>query len=222
MVFFKPEQIPIDTPGSKIFIDRIEADSKRIPVNGPRIELTEVNDTQLFVSSPYLGDRRNQQLYYMVSSDDKASVKHVWYPIENEQQSVHLNNLASGTYTLKLRKNGGFGPDSQRITTLTIVIPYAWYETWPFRIAVALLVLAGIYLYFKNRLKKADRLNKILESRVTERTRNLQDTLSVLKVSEQELLRQTRLQMRLIASISHDIRSPLQSAEPCRRSCGHF
>lgn len=213
MVFFKPEEIPIDTPGSKIFIDRIEADSKRIPVNGSRIELTEVNDIQVFVSSPYLGDRRNQQLYYMVSSDDKASAKHVWYPIENEQQSVLLNNLTSGTYTLKLRKNGGFGPESQRITTLTIVIPYAWYETWPFRIAAVLLVLAGIYIYFKNRLKQADRLNKILESRVSERTSNLQDTLSVLKVSEQELLRQTRLQMHLIASISHDIRSPLRSIE---------
>lgn len=213
MVFFKPEETPIDTPGSKIFIDRIEADSRKVPVNGSQIELTDVNDIQVFVSSPYLGDRRNQQLYYMVSSDDKASSKHIWYPIENEQQSVHLNNLSSGTYTLKLRKNGGFGPDSLQMTTLTIVIPYAWYETWPFRLLMITLVLAGIYFYFKSRLKKADRLNRILESRVSEKTRNLQDTLSVLKVSEQELLRQTRLQMHLIASISHDIRSPLRSIE---------
>ncbi|SEJ50590.1 Signal transduction histidine kinase [Dyadobacter sp. SG02] len=213
MVFFKPEETPIDTPDSKIFIDRIEADSRQIQARGSRIELSDVNNIQVFVSSPYLGDRRNQQLYYMVSSDDKASPKHVWYPIENEQQSVLLNNLSSGTYTLKLRKNGGFGPDSIRMTTLTIVIPYAWYETWPFRIALALLVLAGIYLYVKNRLKEADRQNKILESRVSERTRNLQDTLGVLKASEHELLRQTRLQMHLIASISHDIRSPLRSIE---------
>jgi signal transduction histidine kinase len=213
LVFFKPEQVPVDVPDSKIFIDRVEADSRRVPVNGSKIELADVNDIQVFVSSPYLGDRQNQQLYYTVSSDDRASTRHVWYPIENEQQSIHLNNLGSGTYTLKIRKNGGFGRNSQRLTTLTIVIPYAWYETWPFKVFVVIMALVAIYLYFKNRLRKADGLNKVLESRVSERTRNLQDTLGVLKNSEQELLRQTRLQMHLIASISHDIRSPLKSIE---------
>ncbi|WP_353717621.1 two-component regulator propeller domain-containing protein [Dyadobacter sp. 676] len=213
LVFFKPEQIPLDVPNSEIFIDRIEADSRLIPVSSSKIELADANDIKVFVSSPYLGDRRNQQLYYMVSLEAKASSKHIWHPIENEHQSIHLNNLASGTYTLKLRKNGGFGRESQKLRSLTIVIPYAWYETWPFKIFLAILMLVMIYLYFKNRLKKADGLNKILESRVQERTLKLEDTLGVLKNSEQELLRQTRLQMHLIASISHDIRSPLRAIE---------
>lgn len=213
LVFFKPEQIPVDVPDSKIFIDRIEANSKEIPVSGSKIELADISDIQVFVSSPYLGPRENQQLYYNVSSDRRDETTQIWHPIENDQQSIHLNNLESGTYTLKVRKNAGFGPNSERLATLTIVIPNPWYETWPFKAFVVILVLAATYLYFKNRLKKADNLNKILESRVQERTLNLQDTLGVLKTSEQELLRQTRLQMHLIASISHDIRSPLRSIE---------
>lgn len=213
LVFFKPEQTPVDVPDSKIFIDRVEADSRALPLSGSRIELTDISNVQVFVSSPYLGNRENQQLYYNVSSDRKTETRRIWYPIENEQQSIHLNNLESGTYTLKVRKNAGFGRNSEQLTTFTIIIPYAWYETWPFKLLIITLLLVGIYFYFKRRLKKADRLNRILESRVSEKTRNLQDTLSVLKGSEQELLRQTRLQMHLIASISHDIRSPLRSIE---------
>ncbi|SDE43519.1 Signal transduction histidine kinase [Dyadobacter soli] len=213
LVFFQPELTPLDLPDSQIFIDRIEVDSREIPVNGPKLELSDVSDMHVYVSSPYLGNRENQQLYYSVSSDRKANATPIWYPIENDQQSIHLNNLESGTYILKIRKNTGFGPKSEQLTSLTIVIPYAWYETWPFKLIVVTLVLVAIYFYFKTRLKKADRMNRILESRVSEKTRNLQDTLSVLKGSEQELLRQTRLQMHLIASISHDIRSPLRSIE---------
>lgn len=214
MVFFNPEQAPVDVPDSKIFIDRIESNSQNVPFSGTKIELpVTATDLKVFISSPYLGNRENQPLYYAVSSDRRTETRQIWFPIENEQQAIYLNNLESGTYTLKVRKNAGFGPNSERLTTLTIIIPYKWYETWPFKICAVILVLAGIYLYFKNRLKKADRLNKILESRVSERTRNLQDTLGVLKTSEHELLRQTRLQMHLIASISHDIRSPLKSIE---------
>ncbi|HWV30737.1 MAG TPA: HAMP domain-containing sensor histidine kinase, partial [Dyadobacter sp.] len=213
LVFFNPEKTPVDVPDSKIFIDRVEADSRVLLLSGSKIELTDISDVQVFVSSPYLGNRENQQLYYDVSSDRRTEARQIWYPIQNEQQSIHLNNLESGTYTLKVRKNAGFGANSEQLTTLTIVIPYAWYETWPFKLLVVTLALVGTYFYFKTRLKSADRMNKILESRVSEKTRNLQDTLSVLKVSEQELLRQTRLQMHLIACISHDIRSPLRSIE---------
>jgi signal transduction histidine kinase len=213
MVFFKPEQVPLDIPESKIFINRIEASFGEIPVNSSILELRDVSDLKVFVSSPYLGDRQNQQLFYTVSVEGRNALQQNWYRIENEQQSIHLNNLESGTYTLKIRKNGGFGRHSKRLTTLTIIIPYAWYETWPFKAIIVVLVLLVIYLYFKNRLKKADRVNRILESRVSEKTRDLQETLGVLKTSEQELLKQTRLQMHLIASISHDIRSPLRSIE---------
>lgn len=213
LVFFKPEQIPVDVPVSRIFIDRIEVNSANVPLTGSKIRLTGASDVRVFISSPYLGDRENQHLYYTILTGDQSDSQQTWFPIEKEQQSVLLNNLTSGTYMLKIRKNTGFGSKSEQMTTLTIVIPYAWYETWPFKILVITLALVAIYFYFKRRLKEADRLNKILESRVSEKTQNLQDTLSVLKTSEQELLRQTRLQMHLIASISHDIRSPLRAIE---------
>ncbi|SEJ50608.1 Signal transduction histidine kinase [Dyadobacter sp. SG02] len=214
MVFFKPEETPVDIPDSKIFIDRIESNSQDVPFTGTRIKLpVTATDLKVFISSPYLGNRENQQIYYAVSSDRRAETGQVWFPIENEQQSIHLNNLESGTYTLKIRKNAGYGRNAERLTTLTVMIPYKWYETWPFRIVVLLLAAVGFWMYFKNRLKKADRLNKILESRVSEKTHNLQETLTALEASEQELIKQIKLQMHLIGSISHDIRSPLRSIQ---------
>lgn len=213
LVFFNPELVPVDTPDSKIFIDRVEADSKKVQFSGSKIELSDASNIQVFVSSPYLGSRQNQQLYYSVSSDRTNETSPIWYPLENHQQSIHLNNLESGVYTLRIRKNAGFGASSERLTTLAIIIPYAWYEVWPFQILAVLLLLTAVYFYFRNRLSKADRLNNILESRVAERTHNLRVTLSALKDSEEELLKQTRVQTHLIASISHDIRSPLRAIE---------
>ncbi|MBO9616288.1 MAG: hypothetical protein J7619_26575 [Dyadobacter sp.] len=214
LVFFKPEQTPMDVPDSKIFIDRVESNSQNVPLTGNRIELpATATDLKVFISSPYLGNRENQQLFYAVSSDRRAETGQVWFPIENEQQSIHLNNLESGTYTLRIRKNAGFGSNAERLTTLTVLVPYEWYETWPFKMLMLVLAAVAVWVYFKNRLKKADRLNRVLESRVSEKTRDLQDTLSALKVSEQELIKQIRLQMHLIGSISHDIRSPLRSIQ---------
>ncbi len=211
LVFFRPEQTPVDVPDSKIFIDRIESNSQNVPMEGGQVKLpATATDLKVFISSPYLGNRENQQLYYAVTSDRRAETPQIWFPIENEQQSIHLNNLESGTYTLRIRKNGGFGSNSERLTSLTVTVPYEWYETWPFKVLMVILAAATLGIYFKSRLKKADKLNKVLESRVSEKTQNLQDTLNVLKISEQELIKQIRLQMHLIGSISHDIRSPLR------------
>ncbi|WP_176884943.1 two-component regulator propeller domain-containing protein [Dyadobacter soli] len=214
MVFFKPELMPVDIPDSRIIIDRIESNSQNIPFANTQIRLpVTATDLKVFISSPYLGNRENQLIYYSVSSDRRSETGQVWFPVENEQQSIHLNNLESGTYTLKIRKNAGYGRKAERLTTLTVIIPYKWYETWPFRVMVLLLAAVGFGMYFKKRLKKADRQNKILESRVSEKTQNLQETLTALEASEQELIKQIKLQMHLIGSISHDIRSPLRSIQ---------
>lgn len=211
LVFFQPEQTPIDVPDSKIFIDRVESNSQNVPMEGGQVKLpATATDLKVFISSPYLGNRENQQLYYAVTSDRRAETPQTWFPIENEQQSIHLNNLESGTYTLRIRKTGGFGSNSERLASLTVMVPYEWYETWPFKVLMVILATATLGVYFKSRLKKADKLNKVLESRVSEKTQNLQDTLNVLKISEQELVKQIRLQMHLIGAISHDIRSPLR------------
>lgn len=214
MVFFKPEQTPVDVPDAGIFIDRIESNSQHVPITGTKIRLpATATDLKVSISSPYLGNRENQLLYYSVSSDRRAETGQRWFPIENEQQSIHLNNLEGGTYTLKIRKNGGFGANAERLTTLIVIVPYQWYETWSFKVLVTLLAAVVFYMYFKKRLKKADRLNKVLESRVSEKTQNLQETLTALEASEQELIKQIKLQMHLIGSISHDIRSPLRSIQ---------
>lgn len=213
MVFFKPEQIPVDVPDSKIFIDRVESASGDVAIHNLEVELSDISDLKVYVVSPYRGNQQNQQLYYTVSAEGKDSLRQIWYPFENEQYFIHLNNLSSGNYLLKIRKNSGFGAYAQQITMLRIHIPHAWYETWVFKILVLLAAIATSFLYYKNRLKKITRLNRVLETRVTERTRDLQETVHVLKNSEAELHRQTRLQMHLIASISHDIRSPLRSIE---------
>ena len=61
----------------------------------------------------------------------------------------------------------------------------------------------------KQRMKVSEEQNKLLESVVRERTRTLENTLSSLRESESKLDNQVYLLSRLLASVTHDVASPL-------------
>jgi signal transduction histidine kinase len=62
----------------------------------------------------------------------------------------------------------------------------------------------------KQRIRISEEQNRLLESVVSERTRTLENTLSSLKKSESKLDNQVYLLSRLVASVTHDVSSPLK------------
>lgn len=88
---------------------------------------------------------------------------------------------------------------------------------------IALILIPVIYLVEKektllllnitherNLLKASRQQNAFLEKMVAERTHFLEQTLLTLESSQKELGKQLYIQSRLIASVTHDISSPLQ------------
>ena len=61
----------------------------------------------------------------------------------------------------------------------------------------------------RQRVKASEEQNKLLESVVSERTRTLENTVSSLRKSESRLDNQVYLLSRLVASVTHDVSSPL-------------
>ncbi|SEI50345.1 hypothetical protein SAMN05216327_10275 [Dyadobacter sp. SG02] len=124
---------------------------------------------------------------------------------------IHFANLPSGSHTLYLKKQAGFGAKSLVTYKFTIDIEKAWYETylaWAGAAAVMLiLILAAIRFQNRRLIKK----NQVLEEAISKRTRSLNETMEALQDSEEQLFKQVKIQQRMIASITHDVKTPLKA-----------
>lgn len=195
-----------EVPSLNLFIDRIEIDGQSIPL-ADTISLDKHFDFfRLFITTPYFGNPYNRHLDFSLVKDGSAGN---WLPLDADG-TIKLSSLASGNYEIRIRKANGFGNNNHLVKRVLLMVPLAFYETAWFRLLVAFLIIGGLILYMRIKLHYIRRKNAQLEEKIDERTRALQATLSELKQSEESMRRQTRMQERLIAAITHDIKTPLK------------
>lgn len=206
LVMFRPEANNMELPDKGIFIDRIEVDGKQVPRQDTFVLDKEFDLFKLYVSTPYFGNPYNLRLEYALN---KHAEKIVWNKIGSDG-SISLASLPSGTYQLQVRKLNGFGNNNYCYQNVILTIPLAYYETWWFKTCMVVLGLLCIWGYTRFRLRYIKHKNKMLETRIDERTTALKATLSELQTSEEALRKQTHIQERLITAITHDIKSPLR------------
>lgn len=183
-----------------------------------------------FSALDYQDPQRNQ-FQYQLEGIDKSWV------IANERNSAFYANLPVGTYPLWLKASNNHGVFSEPVKVATLnVMPHWWQQSWVVYslIALASLLLWLMHLYRLRHVRQINRLlqaaveNKakaqtVLETRVTERTRALEEssvTLSLrtrqlersldeLAKTNQELKRLDTLKDEFIATVSHELRTPL-------------
>jgi signal transduction histidine kinase len=208
LVWFVPEHIKPELPGGQIFIDNLDINGKALTSNQKQISVpASASEVDLKVSTPYFGDRYNLKMSYRAFRDGT--------PISNwkefdENTAISMPFLAGGEYTVNVRKLNGFGPNNYIYNRLTISVKKQWFETWWFKVIFVLGILALFYFILRLRIRAVKNQNQLLESKVKERTLDLEQTLRVLNNSEKELAQQVRLHIHLLASISHDIRTPVR------------
>ena len=84
------------------------------------------------------------------------------------------------TFIVKASINNTLNNDNTASIHLTIVPEF--FKTWWFRISVGFGILFLVVLVFRLRTRAIQKHNKILESRVVERTKDLDKTISDLNV----------------------------------------
>ena len=206
LVWGHPDRVRIEVPDHDLYFDDLEIDGKRLPSSDTMSLKDHFDLLKLQVTTPYFGHPYNVRLDYALVRNNEEPV---WQRIDGNR-TITLSAISSGNYQLLVRKLNGFGEESISIKSIAITIPLAFYETWWFRVLSGLLIIAGLWLYTRFRFEYIKRKNKLLEVRIDERTQALQNTLNDLRLSEESLRRQTRLQDRLITAITHDIKSPLK------------
>jgi signal transduction histidine kinase len=211
LVWFKPDQIDSNLPGNKLIFDRLDLQGKIKLVSSDTVNLS-VNPRNIgfHITVPYFGDRNNLHLSYALLPVHETPSASDWTVLKSTDPVIRFSGLDYGAYTLTVKKVNGFGKDNYSVKRITIIVPPNWYETWWLRSLIVVCCLVGIYVYILFRTRYLKEKNSELEMQVERRTNSLQETLIALQASEKELNRQIHIQTRLIASISHDIRTPLK------------
>lgn len=138
-----------------------------VPISG-RLELSHRENylTIEFAALDYLNPRRNSYAY-MLEGLDKS-----WIYAGN-RNLVSYSSLRGGQYTFRVKGTNSDGLWNDTGVSLSIYIrPPFWQESW-FYTLLLVVVVSVIFLFIRFRTDKITRLNRSLETQVSERTRDL-------------------------------------------------
>jgi diguanylate cyclase (GGDEF)-like protein len=98
-----------------------------------------------------------------------------WIAADARHRSATYTHLSPGAYTLEARGTNRLGVWSGHVLRLGVRALPAWYETWWFRVVVALLVIVAAYGTHRVRTAVLHRRQRELEALVSERTHALSE-----------------------------------------------
>ena len=135
---------------------------------------------------------------------------HLLRDLDGTNPVTSIESLKAGNHTLFIRIENGFGQGTQTFKKIFLTVPLNWYETKWFQLVALLVLLFLIYFFTRLRFWFIRKGNRLLELKIARRTQKLEQTYAALEKSEKELHRQIYIQARLIAAMSHDIKTPLK------------
>jgi len=134
-------------------------------------------------------DLNNSGLWTNVSTDNGATIL--------------LSGLSRGSYSLRIRKINGFGPNNYSYSDLHFRLNTPWQQQWWFYASLAIVAFGIGSLYVQFRTRQYAIQQRKLEQQVFEKTRELQLKNEILEKND-------TIKTRLISIISHDIITPLK------------
>jgi ligand-binding sensor domain-containing protein/signal transduction histidine kinase len=184
-----------------------------------------------FAALNFIIPKQNHYAYMLEGFDDS------WTYTDN-QRVAKYTNLDPGVYIFKVKASNNKNIWDDAVTTeFKITIHPPFWKTWWFNILILLSILILIYVFISIRIKSVKKRNEWLNKLVIERTKQLENTNSILteqkttvEIQSLQILNQQKelldkketleenvkqlaasneFQKRLISIIGHDIRGPL-------------
>jgi signal transduction histidine kinase/ligand-binding sensor domain-containing protein/ActR/RegA family two-component response regulator len=155
------------------------------------------SDHYLFVrfAAPVLFSSRDRLYRYRLSGVDRN-----W--VEGPQNEARYANLPPGDYTFEVAARNAAGAWSKEPAQLTFTIRPAWWQTWWFCSAIALLAAGSGRAWWRRHLQRHLREQKRLAVAIEQRTQEL-----VREKARAE--KANRAKSEFLANMSHEIRTPM-------------
>lgn len=110
-----------------------------------------------------------------------------WIATEAQRRLASYTNLPPGQHALQMRAESLDGAWPPASFSLPVHVQPAWYQTWGFRLALALLAMAAVALLVQARTGYLRRRQRELQSQVAERTAALEERTRELQLSQARL-----------------------------------
>ncbi|NME67394.1 two-component regulator propeller domain-containing protein [Flammeovirga aprica] len=133
-----------------------------------------------FVALNYTYSGFNQYKYQLEGLNDE------W--VDNGNSNVaQFSNLSPGKYTFKVIGSNNDGIWNEEPVSLDIIITPPFWQTWIFRLLVAIILVLVVVLIINYRTKQLEIQKNILEAEVKSRTNELAESNQTLQIQQQDL-----------------------------------
>lgn len=188
-------------PGKDYYLDRIAVNEKEKIVSGTLNLEHNFGYVKIFVDYTNFGNQGNDYIEYKI--DDNK-----WQPLP-DNRIININSLTHGNHEVRVRKLKDFS-SQYNYKTLHVFVQSTFWETAGFKVLAVVMLLLVFYSFYRIRLKHVEKESLMLNTKIDERTTELKETIGSLSKTREELYAQLYRQKKLVAAISHDIKSPLK------------
>lgn len=168
----------------------------------------------------HFADPQSNQFAYQLQGFDQD-----WVYTDASRRFATYTNLDAGEYLFRVKAANKEGVWNETGAQLRITITPPFWKTWWFRLLLASLLLAVLWAIYRYRLHHLLVQKKLLETEVEKRTTEialqkqeieqktaeLEKTVGVLALANQQQLEHQSELTRFLAVASHDLRQPMHA-----------
>jgi len=158
-----------------------------------------------FAALNYRIPQKNRYAYQMVGFDDN------WRYVNSHRRRATYTNLDPGTYTFRVKGSNNDGLWSDKMVDVTVIVTPPWWQTVWFRGMMIVLLFGSVFVGYRWRVYSIEQRNRELETLVTKRTTELQDSNQQLSTAKEKAEVANQAKSTFLANMSHELRSPLNA-----------
>lgn len=209
---FFPTQITANQPTPAVIITNISVDGQKVNIGdtiGNRVAITRNIVLTRQIELPYHVKSISIQFAAIAfSSPENIAFEYKldgfdnnWIKADPKMRQANYTNIEPGDYQFMVKAINNDGVWSDQPLQLHLLIHPPFWQTWWFRLGVAILTVLALVTFFYMRLYSLRRKNLLLEQKVAERTHAVE--LRNSQISEQ--MTQITEQNRIISNKNEEI-----------------
>lgn len=206
LVQFDPTAIPDPFPTHPVLIGDVQVNGRSWPVDAYSIFPPNTLKVSIELAMAYWGEPENAKLEYRITG-----ISEEWAPLKLDQGRLVIDRPPTGVHEVYVRAVGSAARGIQAEALYWFRVETSFWWTWNGLLLIALGMLAFVTLVWQVYTHRLRRRNRWLEENVQLRTKELDDR-------NDQLTRALETRSALIATIGHDIITPLRFIARVARS----